>query len=224
MKKNFFLGAIVTMLLIASIAVGWKTFSTNETKTSFEASNVPLDDLEVAFEISTIPEYVAVSPDQLYTLSDVVLTGWFVKENKTLAISGSVFTQATIKVDQVIKGTLTDQQMKKGMDNVIYAGGEVLLDDYLNSLDPERLNNPKAGPLPTKEERKSKKIVEKVAKQANKDKNTKEKLLIFLNYDEKRNLYFVGSDAYSMLKIDKGGNVFSPDTKTFDKVDFYPVK
>ncbi len=180
-----------------------------------------LEGVEVVSELHTSFDYRATTPNDLYDIVDTVLVGKYVKSNRNMVAGSLIFTESTLKVTKVIKGSITDAQMKNGI-NIRYVGGEMMLGDYLNGLDEERRNDPKKGTF-TQEERKTKKVVQTIKYPANADKDRNCDYLIFLTQNP-NDINVVACDGYGMRKIDKDGNVFNLDTGAYEAVDFYSKK
>lgn len=130
-----------------------------------------------------------------------------------------------MKVVKVLKGNLSDSEMKNGIDIVSY-GGEVTLDTYLNNTTPEPNkidNNGVVHKLKqySEQQRESEKVVYKIEQQANKDKDKNSDVMIFLSHNPAPNNYFVIGDGYGYRKINDKGQVFNPDTNAYENVDFY---
>jgi hypothetical protein len=130
-----------------------------------------------------------------------------------------------MKITKVLKGTLTDSEMKNGID-IVYYGGEVTLDTYLNNTPPDPIKVDSNGVVHkpkqySKQERESEKVVYTREQQANKDKDKNSELMVFLSLNPSPNNYLVIADAYGYRKINNKGEVFNPVTNSYEKVDFY---
>jgi hypothetical protein len=213
------------VLIIVSIAASLSLIScSNQSKASSNTAG-----MKTAFTITTYPEYSANASSvyKMFQSASVVLVGKYEKDNKSFVERDLIETESHIKVTKVLKGTLTDSEMKNGID-IVYYGGEVTLDTYLNNTTPvpEKVDSKGVVHKPkqySKQERESEKVIYKLEQQANKDKDKNSEIMVFLSRNPAPNNYFVQADAYGYRKINNKGEVFNPDTNSYEKVDFYPT-
>jgi hypothetical protein len=185
--------------------------------------------MKTAFTIVSHADYTkdAATVYTMYQHAPVVLVGKFEKDNKSFVDHNSIETESHMKITKVLKGNLTDSEMKNGID-IVYYGGEVTLDTYLNNTtpDPTKVDSNGVVHKPkqySKQERESEKVVYKVEQQANKDKDKNSEIMVFLSRNPAPNNYFVLADAFGYRKINNKGEVFNPVTNSYEKVDFYPT-
>ncbi|CRK84861.1 hypothetical protein [Neobacillus massiliamazoniensis] len=183
--------------------------------------------MKTAFTIASHPDYIATTVDKMYQEASVVLVGKFEKDNKSFVDHDTIETESHMKVTKVLKGTLTDSEMKNGID-IVYYGGEVTLDTYLKNATPvpEKIDSKGVVHKPkqySKQERESERVVYKVEQQANKDKDKNSEIMVFLSHNPAPNNYFVLADAFGYRKINHKGEIFNPVTNSYEKVDFYPT-
>lgn len=183
--------------------------------------------MKTAFTIASHPQYIVTSVDKMYQEASVVLVGKFEKDNKSFVDHDTIETESHMKVTKVLKGTLTDSEIKNGID-IVYYGGEVTLDTYLKNATPvpEKIDSKGVVHKPkqySKQERESEKVVYKVEQQANKDKDKNSEIMVFLSRNPAPNNYFVLADAFGYRKINHKGEVFNPVTNSYENVDFYPT-
>ncbi|WP_028401921.1 hypothetical protein [Ectobacillus panaciterrae] len=204
-----------------SVSSSMKKDNKNETISGTTAG------MKTAFAISFHPNYIeAVSSIyKMYQAADVVLVGKFEKDNKSFVDHDLIETESHMKITKLLKGTLTDSEMKNGID-IVYYGGEVTLDTYLNNTPPAPDKVDSNGILHkqkqySKQERESQKVVFKPEQQANKDKDKNSEIMVFLSRNPAPNNYFVMGDAFGYRKINNKGEVFNPITNSYEKVNFY---
>jgi hypothetical protein len=183
--------------------------------------------MKTAFSPFVLVDYTkdVTSVDTMYQKASVVLVGKFEKDNKSFVDHDAIKTESHKKIIKVLKGTLTDSEMKNGIDIVSY-GGEVTLDTYLNNTTPDPDKVDSNGVVHkqkqySKQERESEKVVSIREKQANKDKDKNSEVMVFLSRNPAPNNYFVMGDAYGYRKINDKGEVFNPVTNSYENVDFY---
>ena len=240
MKKNIWIyGGIIFVILLSFVFVwNFNNTASKEAAVSVKSKNMKnaiknetisgiTTGMKTAFTIASKADYTeaAASADKMYQNASVVLVGKFEKDNKSFVDHGVIETESHMKVTKVLKGTLTDSEMKNGID-IVYYGGEVTLDTYLNNTTPEPDKVDSNGVVHktkqyTKQERESEKVVYKPEQQANKDKDTNSEIMVFLSRNPAPNNYFVMADAFGYRKINNKGEVFNPITNFYENVDFY---
>ncbi|MFB9760345.1 hypothetical protein [Ectobacillus funiculus] len=184
--------------------------------------------MKTAFTMSSYADYTkaVASVYTMYQEADIVLVGKFEKDNKSFVDHGTIETESHMKITKLLKGTLTDSKMENGID-IVYYGGEMTLDTYLNNAPPVPDKVDSNGILHkqkqySKQERESQKVVYTRGEyQANKDKDKNSEIMVFLSRNPAPNNYFVIADAFGYRKINNKGKVFNPDTNSYEKVDFY---
>ncbi|MCM2535328.1 hypothetical protein NDK43_27005 [Neobacillus pocheonensis] len=90
-----------------------------------------------AFTFTNYPDYAeaASSVYKMYQAASVVMVGKFEKDNTSFVHHDLIETESHMKVTKVLKGALTDSEMKNGID-IVYYGGDVTLDTYLKNTTP----------------------------------------------------------------------------------------
>jgi hypothetical protein len=217
MKKFFLIiGSIVAFLSLISCS--------NQNIASSNTAG-----MKTAFTIASMPDYSrdVATVYTMYQKAPVVLVGKFEKDNKSFLDQGSIKTESHMKITKVLKGALTDSELKNGID-IVHYGGEVTLDIYLNNTPPDPVKVDSNGVVHepkqySKQERESEKVVYKLEHQANEDKDKNSEVMVFLSRNPAPNNYFVIADAFGYRKINNKGEVFNPDTNSYEKVDFYPT-
>ncbi|WCK53319.1 hypothetical protein PP175_18310 [Aneurinibacillus sp. Ricciae_BoGa-3] len=208
---------VIIVLLAASLSL---IDCSTQSKASSDTAS-----MKTAFTIGSMPDYIATSVDKLYQEASVVIVGKFEKDNKSFVDHDTIETESHMKVTKLLKGSLTDSEMKNGID-IVYYGGEVTLDTYLKNKTPvpEKVDSKGIVHKPkqySKQERETEKVVYKVEQQANKDKDKNSEIMVFLSRNPAPNNYFVLADAFGYRKINNKGEVFNPITNSYEKVDFY---
>jgi hypothetical protein len=228
MKKNIGIyGGIIFTILLGVVLVGNFNHVTSVKSESInkviknETISGKTAGMKTAFTIVSDADYTkdAASVDTMKQAASVVIVGKFEKDNKSFVDHGSIETESHMKILKVLKGTLTDSEMKNGIDIVSY-GGEVTLDTYLNNTTQE---HNKVEKQYSQKERETQKVVSQPEHQANKDKDKNSKVMVFLSRNPAPNNYFVIADEYGYRKFNNNGEVFNPITNSYEKVDFYSM-
>lgn len=236
MKKNIWTyGGILFAILLTCVFVwNFNNITFKETAASVKSKSMKNETIsgttagmKTAFTISSHGDYIKAvsSAYTMYQEADVVLVGKFEKDNKSFVDQGAIQTESHMKITKVLKGSLTDSEMKNGID-IVYYGGEVTLDTYLNNTPPAPDKVDSKGIVHkqkqySKQERESQKVVYTLEQQANKDKDKNSEIMVFLSRNPAPNNYFVIADAFGYRKINNKGEVFNPTTNSYEKVDFY---
>lgn len=229
MKKGI-LFAVLAVLMLGVVACSNqdKKKSSNSLATSKSVSiSGTTVGMKTAFTLSSYADYTkdVASVYTMYQEADIVLVGKFEKDNKSFVDHGTIETESHMKINKLLKGTLTDSEMENGID-IVYYGGEMTLDTYLNNAPPVPDKVDSNGILHkqkqySKQERESQKVVYTREYQANKDKDKNSEIMVFLSRNPAPNNYFVMGDAFGYRKINDKGEVFNPDTNSYENVDFY---
>ncbi|MDF2557389.1 MAG: hypothetical protein K0R71_1217 [Bacillales bacterium] len=182
--------------------------------------------MKTAFTIVSTADYTkdVSTVVKMYQKASVVIIGKFEKDNKSFVDNGTIKTESHMKISKLLKGTLSESELKNGIDIVSY-GGEVTLDTYLNNTLPVSDKSNSNGVVQktqqySKQEREFEKVVYKLEHQANKDKDTNSEIMVFLSRNPAPNDYFVIADEFGYRKINNQGEVFNPSTGSYENVDF----
>jgi hypothetical protein len=214
-----------SVLILVSIAASLSLIScSNQSKASSNTAS-----MKTAFTIVTHPDYTkdVATVYTLYKKSQVVLVGKFEKDNKSYVDDhDAIETESHMKITKLLKGHLTDLEMKHGID-IAYYGGEVTLGTYLKNATPVPTKIDSKGVVHrpkqySNQELESEKVVYKVEKQANADKDKNSEIMVFISRNPATNHYFVLGDAFGYRKINNKGEVFNPATNSYERVEFYP--
>lgn len=170
---------------------------------------------EIIYEITKSADYVATSIEDLYKNADLVFIGSRNRDNKTfVGINGLIITESNCNVKKIIKGNYNDLTI-----NINYYGGTIKLDEYMNSFSEEQILKKGLNEFDT-ETRKTKFVGYSLSKTSVLFENNIFEYLIFVNYDQERNMYFVMSDAYGVRKINEVGKAYNLDKEMFETINF----
>ncbi|MGE5456550.1 MAG: hypothetical protein ACM3O4_05570 [Ignavibacteriales bacterium] len=189
--------------------------SNNNNNNNNNNSNDNNSQLEVIYKITKSADYVATSIEDLYKSADLVFIGTKNKDNKTfVGINGLIITESNCNVKEIIKGTYYNNNI-----NINYYGGTIRLDEYINSLSEEQIRKKGFNEFDI-ETRKTKLVGYPLSKTSVLFENNIIEYMIFVNYDQERNMYFVMSDAYGVRKINEVGKVYNLDKEMFETIKF----
>lgn len=229
MKKGILFAVLAVLMLgVVSCSNQDEKKSSNSLATSKSVSiSGTTAGMKTAFTMSSYADYTkaVASVYTMYQEADIVLVGKFEKDNRSFVDQGTIETESHMKIIKLLKGTLTDSEMENGID-IVYYGGEMTLDTYLNNAPPVPDKVDSNGILHrqkqySKQERESQKVVYQLEHQANKDKDKNSEIMVFLSRNPAPNNYFVIADEFGYRKINNKGEVFNPRTNSYEKVDFY---
>ncbi|MGG5252768.1 hypothetical protein ACQYAD_04620 [Neobacillus sp. SM06] len=240
MKKNIWTygGIIFTILLTFVLVWNFNNTTSKETSVSVKSKSIKkaikketisgtTAGMKTAFTIVSHADYTkdTASVYTMYQHAPVVIVGKFEKDHKSFVDQNFIKTESHMKIIKVLKGNLTDLEMKNGID-IVYYGGEVTLETYLNNTTPEPTKVDSNGVVHkpkqySKQERESEKVVSTPEQQANKDKDKNSEVMVFLSRNPAPNNYFVFADEFGYRKINNKGEVFNPITNSYESVEFY---
>lgn len=171
---------------------------------------------EVGMENSVGDYDQSYNHKDLYKNSDFIAVCRLIKENRSFAKDHfAIKTESEFEVLDVLKGENKNKSIL-----VEYYGGTISLQEYINDQTPEQRIKKGYDKL-SKEEIEGKTV--KWVGDYNIEFSKKKRYVMFLNYDEKENKYYVTCDPYGIRELSEDGKLYNVDTKAFD-IDIKELK
>ena len=162
------------------------------------------------YEVTSTNDYLYTKPSDLYEKSTLTIVGK--SERKISSYIGGTSLPSTLQEFEVLK--VIKGNYDKNKINILYNGGESPLSEYEKSLNTEQLAKRGLDKVEIKKDD----VVRYKNLEAPIELNENDEYLIFLVYDESKDLYLLGSNGYSVLKIENN-KIYDYNTKSFKETN-----
>ena len=159
-------------------------------------------------EIPSSGDLAYSTPEQLLERSDLVVVGTYLGDEECRVSPWMAYpiTSGTVTVDSELKGTCGETV------TITFYGGEIPYREFL-AMEEELGHEPAFKST----DRKAKNKVIRMMKDAfSVNAVPGQRYIIYLNYSDKDDMYFVGSNAYSMRPLNEKGQALNPDTQNYE--------
>lgn len=200
MKVQLYTKRIWAFIFVACCLIGLYLSS----KATFKSNKITLSP---TYKVGYHADYSDTLVPDLYSNADLVVFGTYQGDLACAAVGGSrIETTGQFNVMQVMKGNCA-----LGNIEIVFNGGTVSLSEYLQFMSESQIE--KYG-FDSPEFQSQ---VESISMEGDSLANMEvgKTYVIFINYNEANEKYYVMSDAYGARETNNDGGLYNPDTHSF---------